>query len=117
SAMAAGRMSSSAASAQASSFFILFISSVPPIPFTGCFFRRARGRMFLGRRAAAFGSLDDALFEDDVGVDGGLAGGDDGVGFGGAIVEGEALEEADLRARLVLFDDGLVLVPDGGVRR
>ena len=72
--------------------------------------------MTLRRESAHRGSLlDDALLEDDVGVNGGLAGGDDGVGLVGAIVEGEALKEADLRARLVLFDNGLVLVPDGSV--
>ena len=57
--------------------------------------------------------LNDALLQNDVGVERRLAGGDDGVALLRLVVEAEALHMANLRAGLMLFDDLREFVPDG----
>ena len=50
--------------------------------------------------------------QDYVCVEGGFSGGDYGIAFSGFFIEPEALDMADLRARLVLFDNFLEFAPD-----
>ena len=87
---------------------------------------RARGDQHTQRRGRIKFSLcsekrealfdDDPFFQNQIGVQGGFAGGDDGVGLAGAFVELEAFDFFQLRsAVIVLMNQFAIGLPDGGL--